>query len=184
MGGSLTPELAEQDEARGRVAFWFARPMAADQVRERLVHDPALGEPVRKRALALVDAYGQNVARQEAEDLIRDLYREGALRSEVLDRLRTDPKLSEPVRREAMALARSSVESAAALIRTSRDVVSRPGAEPSAYRRALRQAETAYRLTPYQVDYPTTLGMAQYRVGKFREAVETLTSADQLHSTA
>ena len=67
------------------------------------------------------------------------------------------------------------MENAEALNRTSRAVVRRPDAGPSAYRRALQQAETACRLAPYRDAYRTTLGIAQYRVGKYREAVDTLT---------
>ena len=59
-------------------------------------------------------------------------------------------------------------------------MVRRPGAEPAVYRLALRQAETACRLVPDFDTFLSTLGVAQYRVGKYREAVATLEQADRL----
>jgi hypothetical protein len=45
---------------------------------------------------------------------------------------------------------------------------------------APRQAEQACRLVPQDGAFLTTLGAAQYRLGNDREAVATLTLADQL----
>ncbi len=53
-------------------------------------------------------------------------------------------------------------------------MVCRPDAGPSARQRALLQAETASRLLPFRTEYQATLGMAQYRLGRYREAAETL----------
>src|SRR5262249_36919231 len=47
------------------------------------------------------------------------------------------------------------------------------------YRFALKQAQTACRLAPDKDRFLTTLGMAQYRTGKYQEAMGTLTRADQ-----
>jgi tetratricopeptide (TPR) repeat protein len=45
------------------------------------------------------------------------------------------------------------------------------------YRFALRQAETACRLSPRQSKYRSSLGVAQYRAGRYREASATLAEA-------
>ncbi len=179
-----TPELRDRDEARSRVAFLFERSLTAEEVRGRLIGDPSLSEAVRGHALALVDPYGKDLARRDAEDLIFRCTIEGQLRDEILERLRTDAGLSEAARREALALAGSLVESSHTLNRDSRAVVGRPDAEPSAYERALRQAETACRLTPYRGAYRTTLGIARYRREMYREALETLTRSDQDRAAA
>ena len=63
----------------------------------------------------------------------------------------------------------------------SRAVAGRPGAEPAAYRLAVERAEIACRLMPFEGSYHTTLGMAQYRLGKYQEALTTLTRADELN---
>jgi tetratricopeptide (TPR) repeat protein len=46
------------------------------------------------------------------------------------------------------------------------------------YQFALRQAQTACSLAPENASYRTTLGMAQYRVGRYAEALATLARAD------
>jgi tetratricopeptide (TPR) repeat protein len=101
-------------------------------------------------------------------------------RPEVLASLRADPALSEPVRRQAMALAELIPENPRSLNAAGWSVVRQPGAESAAYRLALRQAETACRLVPNNGTYLTTLGVAEYRVGKDREAVAALERADRL----
>ena len=56
-----------------------------------------------------------------------------------------------------------------------------PGADSQACDRALRQAEAACRLVPHDANYLNTLGAAQYRVGKYHEAVATLTESEPLN---
>ena len=104
--------------------------------------------------------------------------RQGLFQSEIVERIRTDPGLSEPVRTKALELAASPVEGPNSLDRASRAVAERAGASDLAYRRALQQAERACRLNPYRPAYRVTLGMAQYRVGKYAEAFDTLTRTD------
>ena len=105
-------------------------------------------------------------------------------RSEVLAALRADPVLSEPVRQEALALAERLPGVPDYLNMASRAVASRPGAESAAYRLAVERAEIACRLMPFEGSYQTTLGMAQYRLGKYQEALTTLTHADKLNQAA
>ena len=66
-------------------------------------------------------------------------------------------------------------------------MVRNPGADPLKYHLALRQAEAAGRLTSPQAEYYrvylSTLGKGQYRVGLYREAVESLERANSLYST-
>ena len=182
-GRERTPELGQHAEARSRIAFLFERGSSPEQVRDRLTHDHLISASVRERALALVDPYGHDLDRRDAEDRILALHLKGLLRSEVLERLRTDPNLSDSVRRVALSLAENAVENPASLEEASRSVVRRPGANASIYRRALLQAETACRLAPSHLAYRTTLGIAQYRVGNYREAAATLIQADAVHAT-
>jgi tetratricopeptide (TPR) repeat protein len=144
----------------------------------------SLGASERERALAMVQSFGVDQERREAEDVIRRLYLKGCTREEVLERIQADPKLTSPVRREALALASVSVEFCKNLNFTSRSVVRLPGASISAYEHALRQAETACRLAPYEREYRTTLAMARYRLGKYREAIDTLSRTDERNESA
>jgi eukaryotic-like serine/threonine-protein kinase len=183
-GRDLEPELAAQTEARSRLAYLFAGPLTAPQVRERLATDTSLAQPLRTRALALVDEYANNLACREAEDRISQLVFKGLFRAEVLERLKTDSTLSEPARREALALALTSADNPRFLDLASRAVARRRGQAASAYQRALQQAERACQLAPYLGAYQTTLGMAQYRALQYREAVDTLIGADRQNATA
>jgi eukaryotic-like serine/threonine-protein kinase len=60
-------------------------------------------------------------------------------------------------------------------------MVSRPGAEPKTYQRALRYAETACRLKPGTGFYLNTVGVAQFRSGRYADAVATLLQSDQIN---
>jgi WD40 repeat protein len=60
------------------------------------------------------------------------------------------------------------------------EVVRRPGATAGEYRAALRQADVACQLEPGVAAYRSTLGVAQYRAGRFREAAAKLAGADAL----
>jgi eukaryotic-like serine/threonine-protein kinase len=176
---TMTDELRDQDEARSRVAYWYGRLPDRDQVRDKLTADPALAEPVRRRALALVEEFGRSIALRRAEDLLAQLVAKGMLVHEILEHLRNEAGLDESVRREALALGVSLVENTHTLDRSSRSVVSRPGATPAAYQRALTQAETASRIAPHEADYQTTLGMALYRTGDYRGAIAALARVDE-----
>jgi WD40 repeat protein/serine/threonine protein kinase/tetratricopeptide (TPR) repeat protein len=60
-------------------------------------------------------------------------------------------------------------------------MVSRAGADAARYRTALRFAERGSGATPQDGNLLNTLGVAQYRVGQYDKAVETLTRADQIN---
>jgi eukaryotic-like serine/threonine-protein kinase len=176
----MTAELRASDEARSRVAFWYGRLAGSSEVRNRLSDDHALVGPAHDEALALVDPVERNVRWRRAEDLLCELVSQGMLHDEILARVRTMPGVDESVRREALSLGTSLVELEGPLDRTSRAVVNQAGGEAPSYRRALVQAETACRRCPGNSIYRTTLGMAQYRTGNYREAVATLARALEL----
>lgn len=64
----------------------------------------------------------------------------------------------------------------------SREVVQVPGANRGTYRRALILAEVAYKQAPDNIEYLTTLGLAQYRAGRHAEALTTLLEAQKKHA--
>jgi WD40 repeat protein len=175
-----TPEEQARREAQGVLEFHFARSLTAVQVRDRIRHDPALDAEVRRLALALAEPYEQSLVAHEAECAVFLRFGAGMFRPEALASLRDDAALSESVRRCALDLAGHLPENPHGLNKASWSVLQRPDAGASAYQRALRQAELACRLVPQDAVYLTTLGAAQYRVGNDREAVATLTLADQL----
>ncbi len=88
------------------------------------------------------------------------------------------------MRTQALALAERYPVDAMGLNNASWSVVRLPDAEAAAYRLALRQAEAACRNRPEYGVFLNTLGVAQYRVGQYREAAATLTHAHELNSVA
>jgi WD40 repeat protein/tRNA A-37 threonylcarbamoyl transferase component Bud32 len=180
----LAAELAEQRQAASLVKFRFAQSPDPGEVSARVRDDATISDAVRQRALTLVEPIWRSRVRQEAEKEVRPLFGKPLFRAEVLAHLRADPALSEPVRQEALALAERWVESPTALNRAGRAVACRPGADPAAYRLAAERAGIACRLMPFEGSYHTTLGMAQYRLGQYQEALATLTRADEFNQAA
>ena len=135
----------------------------------RIRRDPTISDAVRERALDLAR-------------LVPSHFAKSVLREEVLESLRTNPALSESVREQAMALAELYPEDPNRLNEASWAVVRRPDANAPAYRLALRMAEAAGRIYEFNGLYLNTLGVARYRVGKYAEAVATLTRSDQVNS--
>jgi serine/threonine protein kinase len=101
---------------------------------------------------------------------------------DVIASLRGNPLLDDALRQAALTLA-DQFPAAKTLNQASREVVHKAGASDSAYRHALRQAEEACRLEPENGAYIHTLGVAQYRLGQYPAAVETLARAKQLNAT-
>jgi hypothetical protein len=188
----MTPELRDLREARSVVEFLFAQSLPMAEVSARIRSDPALGASVRAHALALAESHGHLLVLREAERVVLSIFTRQSMRvdvpglslqEDVLEKLRANTSLSEPVRQQALALADRIPENPWMLNLASFHVVSRPDAEAAAYRLALRQAEAACRLVPNDGLLHTTLGMAQYRVGRYQDALTTLSRADQLHTT-
>ncbi len=99
------------------------------------------------------------------------------MKNELVERIDRDTTLDSEVRLRALALLDQYAEDPNLLNERSWALVSRPGAKADDYRTALRWAEAACRLVPKAAAYLNTLGVAQYRVGNYRAAVETLGSS-------
>jgi WD40 repeat protein len=111
---------------------------------------------------------------------IRALFMEGLLREEVLAALRRASALSESDRAFALRAAETHGEDAGALNEKAWKVVTARGAARDAYTRALRRAEAALRAAPADGPILNTLGVAQYRAGRYAEAERTLNRSNQL----
>src|SRR5262249_50517769 len=93
--------------------------------------------------------------------------------------IRAQPGLDPEIRALALELARTWFI-ARKLNKASWDVVREPGHDPAAYRLALRRIEAACGDEPDYYQSLNTLGVAQYRIGPYREALATLTRSDTL----
>jgi hypothetical protein len=175
----LTPALKTELEARGLVEFVCDQAKTQEEASTRIRSNKMISEPVRQQALALVPTYWTGRIQAETSRLVDTLFNKPLLKEEVLATIRADGSLTEEARQRALSVAERSAENAWGFYQASRSVARQPGQAIEAYRRALRQAEIACRLDPEYGRYLTTLGVAQYRVGQYQEALDTLTRSDQ-----
>jgi WD40 repeat protein len=122
----------------------------------------------------------ERLARKRVQELFKSL----RLKDEVQARLEADPDLLPAARRRTLALVGELREYPEYLSAASWGVAAYPDGDGPAYRLALRQAEAACRLAPQRPEFLNTLGVALYRVGKYREAVDTLLRAQSLRPEA
>jgi WD40 repeat protein len=129
------------------------------------------------------EARRQRELRLRALDLVESLFLTHVHRGDVLQALRDDATLTGALRQAALAEAGQYRPSPKALNDACWAVVRQPGGSPAACRQAVRQAEEACRIEPEHWAFVDTLGVAQYRVGQYAAAVETLTRAERLQAT-
>jgi WD40 repeat protein/serine/threonine protein kinase len=126
--------------------------------------------------------------RREAAALMNDLPTDLVLKDEILAYLRSLPSLSEPLRQQALIMAEGLPEDPWRLNLASVHVAMQPGLDAAQYRLALRRGEAARDLA-----YPgflferhhhamTSIGIAHYRLGEYREAVQALTSSEAYYA--
>jgi WD40 repeat protein/serine/threonine protein kinase len=129
------------------------------------------------------DIRRQRALQEQAFDLLESLFATEVRQADVIQTLRDKPGLNESLRQTALTLAEQYHLNPQRLNRESWAVVRQPGASADAYRRALRQAEETCRLVPQNGNYLNTLGVAQYRMGQYEAAVETLTRSEKFRAT-
>jgi WD40 repeat protein/serine/threonine protein kinase len=181
-GAEPTSGMALDRAARSLVGQLFDQPRRPGlaEVERTLTADKTIDDSLRSAAVECAQVIESDHLRQEAERLVDNLKAKAMFRDEMVSFLRADPKLSEDLRREAIHLAEHSVEAPRALNNHAREVVRRPDASREAVGLALRRAEAACRLVPFEGRYQATLGMAQYRMGLHQEAASSLARADSL----
>jgi WD40 repeat protein len=116
-------------------------------------------------------------------ELVEVLFATHVRQAHVLQALRDDAKLPQDVRQRALTLAERHEGNASELNKVSWNVVRVPNAAREAYHHAHLQAEEACRIAPYAGMYRSTLGVAQYRIGQYQAALETLAPSTKLPAT-
>jgi WD40 repeat protein/serine/threonine protein kinase len=141
---------------------------------------------------------------QESLGLVNFLFSKPLGKAQVLEILRGNTTITEPVRRQALAFVepywKAVVHQRAVCLvdwlfaklmlkpdpivlnNASWTIALKPDADASAYRLALHLAEEASRLVPDNANILNTLGLAQCRVGQYSQAVKTLTQAERLEA--
>jgi WD40 repeat protein/tRNA A-37 threonylcarbamoyl transferase component Bud32 len=139
--------------------------------------------PLTPEALKRRDALAVELRVERAAiDLVRSLAERLPLKEDVLAALHSDRKTTEAVRQRALVLAGGYRENGDRLNESSWQVVVKPGGKRADYEKALRQAETAHRILGDTGVVLNTLGVAQYRSGKYRAAADTLIRSDKLNT--
>jgi tetratricopeptide (TPR) repeat protein len=120
--------------------------------------------------------------RRETNQMVADLFGQMPLRADILERLRTLPRMSASRRYEVLAVAETYPEDPSALDVLARELVKLAGGEMSGYRKALRYSEEACQLQPEDGNFLATLGMAYYRVGNYEKALDVLARSDKINA--
>jgi tetratricopeptide (TPR) repeat protein len=180
-----------ESEAWGFVESLFRKQLSKAQVMHEVRANRILSEPVRQRALAFVEEYWKALVHRRAFQSVLSLFAEQTPKPKVIESLRKDDVLSEEVRQEAVTLAehwpveRTYLQAhihAEALNLASWAVVVKPGGTETSYHEALHRAERACRLAPKNGSILNTHGVAQYRVGKYQQAIESLSRSKELNA--
>ena len=113
---------------------------------------------------------------REALGLVSFLFAKPLLKKDVVQRLRDNETINVNVRRKALALAErfAEVRDPETFYEASRALVLQKFLAPRWYQDALAQAQAACTLKPDEGAYLTLVGVAQYRLGKYPEALDTL----------
>jgi WD40 repeat protein/predicted Ser/Thr protein kinase len=127
------------------------------------------------------DAQPVTAIERAAQGLLEFLFAKPLCRADVLDYLRTSAMIRPEVQKLALARAERHREETdpERFHQAGWALVRQPYLNGFQYRFALRQADAACRLAPEHNKYLTTRGLAQYRVGNYKEALATLTQADE-----
>ncbi len=175
----VTDETRDRRDALSLVRYHLERVDSEAALRDAIVRDTTVSEPVRALALEQAGPFWESHVRTRAEAAVWARSTNGMLLQELNDSLRDDPSLTPPIKARALTLAEDWPTLAYDLAHNSRMVVRKPGLDPKAYQRALSQAEEADRLDPDNRTNLRTLGMARYRCGLVGEALEILESSTE-----
>ncbi len=139
---------------------------------------PALKD---RQANALAQGGALAPGESNMEALVHSLCLVYGNKSDVQNQLRHDPFLTKKQREEAQEYAENRVQLSTLFNDTAWYAVRTPGGTKKNYERCLELALEACELSPNDGIVLNTLGVAQYRVGQFKEAVETLSQSYALN---
>ncbi len=127
-------------------------------------------------------AYAARRTTETAEAVVDARFEQLVFADEVIRSLRDDDALDETVRQAALQTAAARGDNPYVLNQQSWAVVRSPGQDDAAYRLAVRKAEAACRVASDSATYRSTLGVAQYRVADYENALATLRRADETYT--
>jgi WD40 repeat protein/serine/threonine protein kinase len=117
----------------------------------------------------------------EAESLVQSLFSKLYFAHDVTEKLRTDPGLSESIRKNALLLVQQQGEhDLSGHFQAAWQAAKAPGAGHVVYELALRRARVACELAPWDSEVFVVQGAVQYRLGAYRDAISSLLHATEL----
>ncbi len=126
-------------------------------------------------------AYYQRQVGETARKLVDELYQKHDYYYEVINELQANKTFDETLRKIALQIANSRRGHDSNRLRAETlYVVYSPDKSIESYQQSLKKVEIANQLDPDDPDILTILGMAQYRVGTYQEAIRTLTRAERM----
>jgi WD40 repeat protein/tRNA A-37 threonylcarbamoyl transferase component Bud32 len=123
-------------------------------------------------------------AQREARSLVCFWFAKGIAKPEIRAGIAADHTVSETVQQLALAMAEDYPEKWQDYPWMYRALVRLPGADRDLCRVALPELDAACRHAPENGAFLNTLGIVQYRLGNYQDALGTLTRADQLHAAS
>jgi len=102
------------------------------------------------------------------------LFERFAFTSETVHHLQADKVLDPDLRAAAVRYVQARGDSPSDLNTQSRNIVKSSAGSVADYRKALKMAEAAARIMPWDLDILNTLGVAQYRAQNYADALATL----------
>jgi hypothetical protein len=132
-----------------------------------------------------LDRCQHRIEGETARRLVDDLYQELGYYSRVIEHLKMKDASEDVVHRLALQIANSRLRGdGIKLHEESLKIVRVPGKDEKSYKTALGQMEKARDLVPSNPSVLNTLGVAQYRVNAYKDALKTLREANQIWADA
>jgi tetratricopeptide (TPR) repeat protein len=119
----------------------------------------------------------------EGRQRLEILAPQAVTKADLIELIDKDPQLTPASRKAALTLADQMKDDPARLNRATWSVVKHADRKPEEYQSALKRAELLVQLADDRPDYHNTLGAANYRVGRYKEALASLERAEQGHKT-
>jgi WD40 repeat protein/tRNA A-37 threonylcarbamoyl transferase component Bud32 len=129
-----------------------------------------------------VELRRQREAAMRVKRLIDDLAAELLLKDDIVARLRSDATLDVTLRQQALDVVERYQEDPQRLNQAAGRLVREPGANQAQYERALRLAEAVCRLRPDVCTGFHTRAKAQYRLGRYEQALQSLARIKEIHA--
>ncbi|MFC1792772.1 protein kinase [Planctomycetota bacterium] len=129
------------------------------------------------------EGYGPRKLTVEARTVVDQLYSEHSSYHEVIDKLNNNTEISESICKVALQIANArSWEDAEKLAKESWEIISSQNEDTKAYKTALEKVRLAIQFEPDDWSILNTLGVAQYRMGAYKEALKTLTRVERIRT--